>query len=151
MTKLLIVYYSRTGNTGKMACEIAKGANEVEGIEVLSKRVDEATLDDLVNASGIIIGSPTYFRQMAADLKSFIDKSIDVYGKLKGKFGGVFTSTGTKADGEKCLSSLYEALDRHGIKVIGKVLSVEAPADKELVACRELGRKLARKLIDDGK
>ncbi|HID92776.1 MAG TPA: flavodoxin family protein [bacterium (Candidatus Stahlbacteria)] len=148
MANLLIVYHSCTGNTEKMAKAVAEGAKEIREVEVFVKKYNEATNDDLLNASGIIIGSPTYFRQMSAELKSFIDKSIDVYGKLKGKIGGVFTSTGTTSDGEKCLTSLYEALDCHGVNVIGKVLSVEAPGTKELEACRNLGRGVAKRIIE---
>lgn len=147
MAKLVVIHYSRTGNTEKMAEEVAQGARAVEGVEVVCRGVEEAINDDLLSSSGIIIGSPTYFRQMAAELKSFIDKSIDVYGQLKGKIGGVFSSSGCREDGEKCLTSLYEALDCHGVKVIERVLAIEAPGEKEREECRKLGEKVARRIL----
>jgi len=147
MAKMVIIYYSRTGNTEKMAEEVAQGARAVEGVEVECRKVEEATNDDFLSSSGIIIGSPTYFRQMAAELKSFIDRSIDVYGKLKGKIGGVFSSSGSQQDGEKCLTSLYEVLDCHEVKVIGKVLAITAAGEKEREECRKLGEKVARRIL----
>ena len=87
MAKLVIIYYSRSGNTEEMAEEVTKGARAVEGVEVVCKKAAEATSEDLLSSAGIIIGSPTYFRLMAAELKLFIDKSIDVYEKLGGKSG----------------------------------------------------------------
>ena len=147
MAKLVIIYHSHSGNTEKMAEEVAQGARAVKGVEVVSRRVEMATNEDLTSSSGIIIGSPTYFRQMAAELKSFIDKSIDIYGKLGGKIGGVFSSSGSREDGKKCLTSLYEALDCHGMKVIGKVLALEAPGEKEREECRRLGEKVAREIL----
>ncbi len=147
MAKLTIIYYSRTGNTEKMAEEVTQGARSVEGVVVACKKAKEATNEGLLSSSGIIIGSPTYFRQMGAELKSFIDKSIDVYGRLEGKIGGVFSSSGSRQDGEKCLTSLYEALDCHRVNVIGRVLAIEAPGEKEKRKCRELGAKIARKIL----
>lgn len=149
MKKLLIVYYSRTGNTRKMAHEIAKGASNVAGIEVIVKKVTDTNNNDLLYADAVIMGSPTYFRQMSAELKLFIDKSVKVYEKLKNKIGAVFTSTGTRKDGEKCLVSPYEALDCHGLKVVAKVLAVGAPNAKVKKECKKLGKQVARKIVED--
>jgi NAD(P)H dehydrogenase (quinone) len=147
MAKLFIVYYSRTGNTERMAKEIAKGAAKVKGVTVNLKPVAKATNEDLVDSDAIILGSPTYFRQMAAELKSYIDNSIAVYGKLDDKVGAVFTSAGTKSDGLKCLSSLYEALDCHGVNVIGKQMAVGRPRKTELTKLRALGEKVASTIL----
>ncbi len=147
MAKLMIIYYSRTGNTKEMAEEVTKGARVVEGVEVVCKEVDEATSEDLLSSAGIILGSPTYFRQMAAELKSFIDKTIDVYGQLKGRVGGVFSSSGSPEDGEKCLISLSEVLDCHGVAVLGKVLAVVTPGEREREECRKLGEMVARRIL----
>jgi len=148
MAKLVIIYYSRTGNTEEMAEEVTKGARAVEGVEVVCKKAAEATSEDLLSSAGIIIGSPTYFRQMAAELKFFIDKTIDVYGQLKGKIGGIFSSSGSRDDGEKCLTSLYEVMDSHGVAIIGKVLAMVPPGEKEKEECRRLGEKVARGILE---
>ncbi|MGE4412965.1 MAG: flavodoxin family protein, partial [Candidatus Caldatribacteriota bacterium] len=91
MSKILIIYYSRTGNTEKMAHLVEQGVKE-ENVEVKCQRIEDTSLDDLLDADGIIIGSPTYFGMMAAPIKEFIDRSNKYYGKLKGKVGGAFTS-----------------------------------------------------------
>ncbi|RJS68167.1 hypothetical protein CW680_00170 [Candidatus Bathyarchaeota archaeon] len=102
--RLLIVYYSGTGNTERMAEEIGRGARRL-GVEVEVKRVEECSLEDLVEADGIVVGSPTYFSNVAWQMKKIIDESVVLYRKrqLKGKVGGCFTSSGKRRDGENCL------------------------------------------------
>ena len=97
--RLLIVYYSGTGNTRRMAEEISKGAKQL-GIDVDVKRVEDCSVEDLVEADGIVIGSPTYFSNVAWQVKKLIDESISLYRgrQLKGKVGGCFTSSGTRRD-----------------------------------------------------
>ena len=66
--KVLITYYSKTGNTKKLAEEIEKGVKE-EGVNCVIKPVSDVTKEDLVSSQGIIIGSPVYFGSMAAEVK----------------------------------------------------------------------------------
>jgi NAD(P)H dehydrogenase (quinone) len=77
-----------------MAYAVAEGAKQVEGVEVTVKRVDEVKLEDLLNAHGIIIGSPTRYGQMSAKIKDLIERTIEIHGKLEGKVGAAFTSSG---------------------------------------------------------
>jgi len=147
MPTILIVYYSKTGNTRKMAEAIAQGAKEIEGVDVIVKRAEETTNDDLLKADAIILGSPTYFRLPAWPLKKLIDESIEVYGKLRGKLGGVFTSTATHYGGEICLRALRDALEEHGITVVGEgVIAIEEPSEEEIEACKHYGRMIAERL-----
>jgi len=88
MTQVLVVYDSRTGNTEKMAMAVAEGAKQVPGVKVVLKNVYKASLEDLLGADGIIIGTPTYYGDMSGKLKDFIDKSTKIHGKLKGKTVG---------------------------------------------------------------
>ncbi len=67
--QILILYFSKGGNTKKLARKIAQGVNEVDGAEALLKNVNEVTKDDFVSSNGIIAGSPVYFGVMAAELK----------------------------------------------------------------------------------
>jgi NAD(P)H dehydrogenase (quinone) len=151
LPKVLIVYDSRTGNTEKMAQAVAEGAREVKGVKVKVKRVTKATLDDLVGADGIIMGSPTYFGQMSGKLKEFVDESVKVYGKLKGKVGAAFTSAGGTATGaETTLLSILQAMLIHGMVVEGRhsaqhygAAAVGAPKKKEVESCLDLGRRVA--------
>ncbi|MEM2393412.1 MAG: NAD(P)H-dependent oxidoreductase [Candidatus Bathyarchaeia archaeon] len=151
MAKILIVYDSKTGNTEKMAFAVAEGAKQVRGVEVTVKKVDETSLDDLLAADGIIMGSPTYYGQMSAKLKALIDESVKIHGKLEGKVGAAFTSSGGTATGaETTLLSILKAMLIHGMIVQGRpddkhygAAAVEKPDKEALDHCRELGRRTA--------
>jgi NAD(P)H dehydrogenase (quinone) len=151
MTKIVIVYDSRTGNTEKMASAVGEGAKQVAGTEVVLRKADEATLDDLLNADGIIMGSPTYYGQMSGKLKAFIDETVKIHGKLNGKAGGAFTSSGGTACGaETTLLSILGTMLVHGMIVQGNprnkhygAASVGAPKKEEVEVCRELGERIA--------
>ncbi|MCR6624670.1 MAG: flavodoxin domain-containing protein [archaeon YNP-LCB-024-027] len=75
MVRILIIYYSRTGNTEIMAKSVAEGVKE-EGGEAILKRVEETNVEDLLNADGIIVGSPTYFGLPSAEIKKLFDDSV---------------------------------------------------------------------------
>jgi NAD(P)H dehydrogenase (quinone) len=85
MTKILVVYDSKTGNTEKMAFAVAEGAKQIKGVEVVVKKVEQASVEDFLGVDGIIMGSPTYYGQMSAKLKALIDESVKIHGKLKEK------------------------------------------------------------------
>jgi len=151
MAKILIVYDSRTGNTEKMAFAVAEGARQVKSVEVIVKKVDQTNLDDLLEADGIIMGSPTYYGQMSAKLKALIDESVKIHGKLEGKVGAAFTSSGGTATGaETTLLSILGAMLIHGMIVQGRpddkhygAAAVESPDKEALKFCRELGKRTA--------
>jgi NAD(P)H dehydrogenase (quinone) len=152
MVKILIIYYSRTGNTEKMASAVAKGAKQISGVEVTMKKVEQTTLEDLLNADGIVIGSPAYYGLMAAKIKALIDKSVKIHGKLEGKVGAAFTSAGGTATGaETTLLSILQTMLVHGMIVQGRsedkhygAAAVSAPSKKEIEYCKELGKRVAR-------
>ncbi|MGQ9538955.1 MAG: flavodoxin family protein [Candidatus Bathycorpusculaceae bacterium] len=159
MAKILVVYDSKTGNTEKMAYAVAEGAKQVEDVEVMVKKVSQTSLEDLLAADSIIMGSPTYYGQMSAELKALIDESVKIHGKLEGKVGAAFTSSGGTATGaETTLLSIINAMLVHGMIVHGRAedkhygaVAVEKPNKKELEHCRELGKRtatLVKKLKD---
>jgi len=151
MAKILVVYDSKTGHTEKMALAIAKGAKRVKGVEVEVKRASETSTKDLVEADGIILGSPTYYGLMSAPLKKLIDKSVKMHGKLEGKVGAAFTSSGGTASGaETTLLSIVQAMLVHGMIVQGRAnnkhygaAAVGAPKKDDLRSCRDLGKRTA--------
>ena len=100
MVEVLVIYHSKTGNTAKMAEAIGAGARS-SGIKVSVKKVGEVVLDDLLSASGIIIGSPTYYGQMASEIKLLFDGSSAVRGQLENKVGAAFTSSGSHEGGNQ--------------------------------------------------
>ncbi len=146
--KMLIVYYSETGNTKKMAEAIAKGGGKVEDVEVILKKVEEATNKDLLEADAIVLGSPSYFRLPAWPIKKFIDESIEIYGKLKGKIGGIFSSAGGEKDAKICIQGLKDMLEEHGIKIVGEgMYAIETPNENEIEKCEKYGETIAKTLI----
>ncbi len=141
MPYVLIVYYSRFGATAEMARLLARGVEEVPGIEARLRTVPavsavcEATqdsipangapyahIDDLRQCAGLALGSPTRFGNMAAPLKYFLDGTSPLWlaGSLIGKPAGVFTSTSSLHGGqETTLLSMMLPLIHHGMLVLG--------------------------------
>ncbi len=151
MSRVLIVYYSKTGNTEEMAKAVEKGVHS-QGVEVVCKRVQEAHVDELPAYDGIIIGSPTYFGNMAAEIKKFIDESIKYYKKLKGKVGGAFSSCGILGGGGETTNlAILKALMIHGMVIQGTFdgghygpVSVQTPDAAKRAECEELGQRVAQ-------
>ncbi|WP_353683940.1 flavodoxin domain-containing protein [Thermodesulfovibrio sp. 3907-1M] len=119
MKKVLILYYSRTGNTEKMAKMIAQGLAD-KSVIVDLKKVEEASVDSLPEYDGFIIGSPNYFGTMAAEVKKFIDESVKYYRKIEGKLVAAFTSTGMiGGGGETVCLDILKAFLIHGCICLG--------------------------------
>jgi NAD(P)H dehydrogenase (quinone) len=141
MNEILILYYSRTGKVAQLARLVARGVEEVEGMRARLRSVppvapvtevaappepDEgapyATRADLAECSGLVLGSPTRFGNMAAPLKHFLDSTGAEWasGTLVGKPAGVFTSTSTMHGGqETTLVSMMLPLLHHGMLIVG--------------------------------
>ncbi|WP_292759698.1 NAD(P)H:quinone oxidoreductase [Methylophaga sp. UBA2689] len=142
MTKILVLYYSMYGHTETMAKAVAEGARSVEGTEVTLKRVPEiipeekardagvkldqsapvASTDELADYDAIIFGTPTRFGNMCAQMRNFLDQTGGLWanGKLIGKVGSVFTSTGTQHGGqETTITSFHTTLLHHGMIIVG--------------------------------
>lgn len=151
MAKILIVYDSRTGNTEKMAMAVAEGAEKMKNVEAVVKKAEETKAEDLVDADGIIMGSPTYYGSMSGNLKTLIDESVKVHGELDGKVGGAFTSSGGIASGaETTLLSILQAMLVHGMIVQGRsddkhygAAAVGRLKDKDIETCNDLGKRVA--------
>ncbi|MCJ7562515.1 MAG: flavodoxin domain-containing protein [Thermoplasmata archaeon] len=119
MARILICYYSRSGNTKKMAYLIQKGAME-EGVDVDTLDVKDVKIDSLLGYDGIILGSPTYYGLPSYQIKELIDKSNKLHGKLEGKVGGAFSSSTNIGGGnETTVLSILESLLIHGMVVCG--------------------------------
>jgi NAD(P)H dehydrogenase (quinone) len=121
--QVLIIYYSKTGHTKRLAEEIAKGVGEVEGVACYVKSAAEVTKDDFVAADGVIAGSPVYFGTMAAELKAVFDQFVGVRKKMEGKIGAAFATSGDPSGGkETTLMSIIQALLIYGMIVVGDPL-----------------------------
>jgi NAD(P)H dehydrogenase (quinone) len=149
MTKqLLITYYTGTGKTQWMAQTIADGARE-QGISVKILPVEDCTVEELHVADGIIIGSPTYFSNMAWQVKKLVDESIILYRRdhlLQDKVAGCFTSSGTKTDGKDCIKTLKVAFGHHHrMKMLEGIIRVSNdPNTKIEQLCKNYGRRIAK-------
>ncbi len=141
MNYILVLYYSRYGATAEMAQEVARGVDQVKGIEVKIRTVPAVSpnteasedsipasgppyvsLEDLQNCAGLALGSPTRFGNMAAPLKYFWDATGGLWqsGALIGKPAGCFTSTASLHGGqETTLISMMLPLLHHGMMILG--------------------------------
>ncbi len=189
MSYVLILYYSRHGATAEMARLVARGVEEagtearvrtVPSVSTVCEAAEDsipstgapyADLTDLRGCSGLALGSPTRFGNMAAPMKYFLDgtSSLWLKGALAGKPAGVFTSTSSLHGGqETTLLSMMLPLLHHGMLVLGLPytetdlihtrsggtpygpshlagIGNDAPiTDEERRLCQALGRRLAR-------
>ncbi len=140
-TNVLVLFYSRHGATANMANLVARGVEEVDGVEATIRTVPAvstvcaateddipddgalyASLEDLKNCDGLVLGSPTRFGNMAAPLKYFLDNTSTIWlsGALIGKPAAVFTSTSSLHGGqETTLTSMMLPLLHHGMVLAG--------------------------------
>jgi NAD(P)H dehydrogenase (quinone) len=151
--QILILYFSKGGNTRKLGEAIAKGVEEVPGVSAVLKKTDEVTKDDFLASEGIIAGSPVYFGLMAAELKKVFDEFVGVRKKMEGKVGAAFTTSGDPTGGkETTMISIIQALLIYGMVIVGDpmtatghygVACVGAPSAKDEENGRKLGRRVA--------
>lgn len=143
MPRILIVFSSQTGNTERMARAVAEGALAIEGTEVILKKAQDASLEDLLEADGVAIGSPENFGYMAGLVKDFFDRTFyPAQGKVFRKPYVVFISAGN--DGTGALKSIERiALGYKFRSVYAPVIARGAITEEILDRCRELGSVLA--------
>jgi len=143
MVKVSIIYYSRSGKTQALANAIAEGVVRVDGAEASAKRVDYATMYDIIDYDAVAFGSPNYFSYMAGSLKDFFDKGLSLRDKTAGKPCAAFTSGGGGSD--TALQSIERLMGSYKLeKVSDGVISAGDPTDEDLEKCRDLGEKLAK-------
>ncbi len=122
--KILVLYYSKSGNTKKLAEAIASGVDDVEGVESLMKSTEEVTKEDFLKAEGIIAGSPVYFGVMAAGMKQVFDEFVSVRKKMEGKIGAVFATSADPSGGkETTMMSIIQTLLIYGMVIVGDPMS----------------------------
>ncbi len=151
MPKVLVIYYSRTGNTAKMARLIGEGVKE-EGVEVEVKKVEDTKAKELLKADGIIIGSPTYYGSMAAEVKELFDESVKFHGDLEGKVGAAFSSAANIGGGnETTIMDILKCFLIHGMVIQGDSegdhygpVAIGSPDRRASSQCKKLGKKVAK-------
>jgi NAD(P)H dehydrogenase (quinone) len=157
--QVLVLYFSKSGNTKKLAEAIARGVEEVEDVTAVLKKAGEVTKEDFQDSDGVIAGSPVYFGLMAAELKKVFDDFVGSRKKMEGKIGAAFTTSGDPTGGkETTMMSIIQALLIYGMVIVGDPLSatghygvgcVGEPDAKTEENAMKLGKRvaeLARKL-----
>ncbi len=141
MPDILLLYYSRHGSTAQMAEPIARGIESVANCHAIIRCLPDvsanhqqtaaavpdkgppfATLDELKNSDGLILGSPGYFGNMAAEVKHFLDQTSPLWlsGSLIGKPAAVFMSSSSLHGGqESVFLSMIQTLLHHGMIISG--------------------------------
>ena len=159
--KLLVVFYSTYGHVYRMAQAVAEGATQVAGTEVEILRVPEtlsndsirkigaadaqksmvdvplATVEALASADAIVFGTPTRFGNMAGQMRQFLDGTGPLWaqGKLVGKPGSVFASSGTQHGGqESTILSFHTTLLHHGMVIVGLPYAFEGQSRTDEVS-----------------
>ena len=154
--RILVLYDTKSGNTGPMAEAVAEGARSQPNVQVNLRHVDEAKSSDLIEHDGIAVGSPTWCGGLSWKLKKFFDECTSVWGKVEDKVGCAFSTSGGLGGGSEmtCLSILTVLLN-YGMLVFGVTdyaapgitahygaVAVQNPTEDELASCRILGAKL---------
>jgi NAD(P)H dehydrogenase (quinone) len=160
-TKVLIAYYSKTGNTQKMAEAVAKGATSVDGTIIILKSVEETTHDDLLQAHAIILGSPVYNANVAPKVQEFLSGWPFEGAPMKNKVGAAFVTAGGISAGEELTQmNILQSMLIFGMIVVGgpdwnspfgaSAIVGESPFDKPegidqvfLKKGEDLGRRVA--------
>jgi NAD(P)H dehydrogenase (quinone) len=151
--QVLILYFSKSGNTRKLAEAIARGVREEAWVNAVLKKTDEVTKEDFVTSDAIIAGSPVYFGLMAADLKRIFDDFLSVRKKMEGKVGAAFATSKDPSGGkETTMMSIIQAFLIYGMVIVGDPMSatghygtscVGAPDRKSEENGMKLGQRVA--------
>ena len=151
MAKIIVIYYSRTGNTKKMAELIAEGVKK-EKVEVLVKDVLDVDPSRLLDYQAIILGSPTYYGTMAYQIKKLLDDTVTFHSKLEGKIGAAFSSSANIAGGnETTILDILNAMLIHGMIIQGDPqgdhygpVAIGSVDERSSQECLRLGSRVAK-------
>jgi flavodoxin I len=146
MPKVLVLYYSRTGNTEKMANAIAGGARTVGNTEVeMEYHVDA---DDLTMYDAIVVGVSTYHHDMPMDVKRLFEEAAEKGISLKAKIGAAFGSYGWSGEAPKLILEIMK--NKFEMRVTEPpLLAKYTPDQNSLNMCRELGKRVSETLIHE--
>ncbi len=141
MAKVAVIYYSKSGNTRKMAQLVAEGCRQVAGTEVAMMELPELDMEVVLAADGYCLGSPDYFSYMAGHMKTFFDDALAYKGELSGR---PYVAFGTHGGGAKVLGSLERLSQAIGLKQVRPgMMCANAPGPGDTDSVRRLGHTLA--------
>lgn len=145
MKKVLILYYSQTGNTEKMANAIAEGAQSSGNVEVeLNYHVETESLSTY---DAILIGTPTYHHDMPIDFKKLFEEAAVQGLSLKGKIGAAFGSYGWSGEAPRLILEIMK--NKFEMRVVEPpLLAKYTPDQNTLTACKDLGKRISESLMN---
>jgi flavodoxin I len=145
MKKILVLYYSRTGNTEKMANAISEGAKNIGNVEVeLNFHIDAESLN---NYDAIIIGAPTYHHDMPVDFKNLFEEASVQGLNLKGKIGAAFGSYGWSGEAPKLILEILK--NKFEMQLVEPALLAKYSPDQNILnLCKDLGKKVSESLMN---
>ncbi|MCK9986289.1 MAG: hypothetical protein AzoDbin1_02761 [Azoarcus sp.] len=141
--RLLVVYHTQSGNTGRLAEAVVRGARRVAETETVVKRAFDAGVDDLLACDALLLGTPENFGYMSGALKDFFDRTYyPCEGKLTALPYAVFVSAGN--DGTGAVREIERIARGYGWKAVAEAVIVrKLVTDDALVQCEELGEAIA--------
>jgi len=144
MSRILVLYYSRTGNTEKMALAVADGAKSVPGTQVeLNYYVPQ---EELLGFDAILVGAATYHHDMPVTFKNYFEEAAVKKVILKGKVGAAFGSYGWSGEASRLVLEILR--NKFAMEVTEPPLSVVyTPDQPSLEKCFALGKRVAESLI----
>lgn len=139
MAKVLVSYYSKSGNTEKMALAIAEAIRTAGG-EAVVKRAEETKTVDLTEAGAVAIGSPDYFSYVAGQVKIIFDEALSAKSQISGKPGLCFVSHGGGGAAKEPFERLMQSL---GFNLVSPcLLSKGEPVGDGLRKLEDAAKKL---------
>jgi flavodoxin I len=142
MPKVLVIYYSRSGNTEKMAKAVAEGAKSYQNVAVDLNYHIEA--EELASYDAILVGTPTYHTQMPIDFKNLFEEVSTKHINLKNKVGSAFGSYGWSGEAPQAVSEILKKFEMQVIET--PIRAKYKPDQQALDACIDLGRRVAKQL-----
>jgi flavorubredoxin len=143
-SKILILYYSRTGNTEKMAQAVAEGVKNAGNAEVELNYYAEA--EELNNFDAILVGAPTYHHDMPIDVKKLFEEAAAKGISLKRKVGAAFGSYGWSGEAPKFVLEIMT--NKFEMRVIEPPLLAKYEPDQNMLGlCRDFGKRVSESLI----
>jgi len=143
MTIILVIFHSKGGNNKKMAEAVADGINSIEDSRAVLKDALDATLDELLQCDGIVIGSPEYFGYMSGAVKDFFDRTYEAArGRVFRKPYAVFVNAGN--DGTGALTHIERICMGFQFKKVHEPVAAKGEITPcVLDACRLMGQTIA--------
>ena len=145
VSKILVLYYSQTGNTEKMAKAVVEGVKNAGTPDVELTYHVEA--EELAKFDAIVVGTPTYHHDMPIDMKKLFEEAAAKDINLKGKVGATFGSYGWSSEAPKFLLEIMK--NKFKMQVIEPpLLAKYVPDENTLDKCRDLGKSISETLME---